>query len=152
MRKFLFAFLTLLGLVPAALAQQAVQQAPSHLDAATLQQSTSAAVSTAVTLTLPAVAGKYHQIQALNLQLASDTTGGACNAAWSTTNLGGLNGQIGIIAGVDAQATYPFYYPTGLLSNAPGTATTVVISTQCAHGAPIIEVMYSAVAGVAGSQ
>lgn len=152
MRKYLLAFLTLLGLAPVAFAQQAVQQQPSHLDAATLTQSTTAAVSTAVTVTLPAVAGKYHQITALNLELASDATGAACNAAWSTTNLGGLNGQIGIIAGVDAVALFPFYYPTGLLSNAPGTATTVVISTQCVHGAPIINVAYSAVAGVSGNQ
>lgn len=154
MRKLLLALLSVLGLTQAVYAQQATQQAPSHLDAAILTQSTTAAVSTAVTLTLPAVAGKFHQLWALNVEVASDATGGACNSAWSTTNLGGLNGQIGVASGAANAAAFPFYFPTGLLSNASGTATTIVISgtASCAHGAPIINAVYSAVAGVAGNQ
>ena len=153
MRKYLLAFLTLLGLAPAAFAQQAVQQQPSHLDAATLTQSTTAAVTTAVTLTLPAVAGKYHQISNLTLELCQDTTGStSLQIAWTTSNLGGLNGQVGQAASAGGCTQFPFVFPLGLLSNAPGTATTISIAAPGAHAAPIINAYYSLAAGVAGNQ
>lgn len=153
MRKFLFALLALLGLTQAVYAQQAAQQQPSHLDAAVLTGSTTAAVSTAVTLTLPAVAGKYHQITRIDLFSCQDSTGAANPTAnWTTSNLGGLNGQVGAASAAGGCWWLPLVFPSGLLSSAPGTATTISLPVSGAHSAPIIDVYYSAVAGVAGNQ
>ena len=153
MRKYLLALLTLLGMAPIAYAQQAVQQQPSHLDAATVTQSTTAAVNTAATLTLPAVAGKYHQISLISLMLCQDTTAStSLQLAVTSSNLGGWNTQIGQASAAGSCSQFTYQFPLGLMSSATGTATTIVIPQPGAHGAPIINAFYSVVAGVPGNQ
>lgn len=144
-KKLLLGLIGLLGLVGAAQAQQAqpVQQVPSHLDAATLVGSTSAAVNTAVTLTLAAIAGSYHYLSNLTLTLCQDTTGStSLQLAVTSTNLGGFNTQIGQASAAGGCSSFPFQFPTLLKSSAPGTASTIVIPQPGAHGAGIINAFY----------
>lgn len=131
-RTLLFGLLGLLGLVTtsAVQAQQLTQQSGTHLDAATTVAAATAAVNTALTLTLSAVAGQYHYITNISVGLCNNSTGTASPiVAVSSTNLGGWLSQIGIGTGIGNCQYKDFVYgPGGLKSNAAGVATTIVVA------------------------
>ena len=146
-RKISASLLALLGFgIAGAQAQNAptfVQQSGSHLDAAILSQASTAAVNTALTVTLPAVSGQYHYITALTLGLCQDTTASTTlQIAVTTTNLNGWLTQIGQPSSAGRCDYFPYTYPNGLKSSAPGTATVITVAQPGAHGAPIVNVNY----------
>lgn len=144
LRNILGSLLALLGLgIAGANAQTAVQQSPSHLDAAVLTVASTAAVNTALTVTLPAVSGQYHYVTSVDLRLCEDTTAStSLQVAVTTTNLNGWLTQIGQASSAGACADFPATYPNALKSAAPGTNTVFTIGAPGAHGAAIINVNY----------
>lgn len=149
-KQLLLSVLALLGILVGATQAQAqvsdgqrVQQSPIHLDAATALVGTSAAVNTAVTLTLAAVSGQYHYIQNLTITLCQDTTAStSLQIAVSSTNVGGFTTQVGQASAAGSCSPFPFVFPTGLKSTAPGTVTTIVVAAPGAHGAAIINAAF----------
>lgn len=143
-KKLALAAAALLGIgVGAVQAQTLTQQSPTHLDAAVLTVASTAAVNTALTLTLPAVSGQYHYITSIDLRLCQDTTAStSLQLAVTSTNLNGWLTQIGQASAAGSCSDFPSVYPNGLKSAAPGTATVVTIAQPGTHGAAIGNINY----------
>lgn len=145
MKRILFGVLGLLGLVTsAAQAQQAIQASPTHLDAAALIAAATAAVNTALTVTLPAPASGLSQyITNININLCQDTTAStSLQLAVTSANLGGWLTQIGQASSAGACSQFNFPYPNGLKAAVPGTAVTLTIAQPGTHGAAAGTVAY----------
>ncbi len=142
LRKFAYSILAFLGLgMGAAQAQTAVQAVPQHLDAAQVVQSSTAAVNTALTVTVPGIAGQFFYVTNLTLQLCQDTTAStSLQLAVTTTNLNGWLTQIGQPSSAGRCDQFPFVYPNGLKSAAAGTATVVTVGQPGTHGAAIVSI------------
>lgn len=131
-RKIQLALLGLLGFIGVAQAQVPVQYSAQHLDAATGVAAATSAVNAALTLTIPAVAGQYAYVTSLTVGFCNDSTGGSePNQALTSTNLGGLQIQYGVVTTANAcMNAVNYVFPNGLKSAASGTATTIIMQAS----------------------
>lgn len=130
MRRFLLSILALAALTVGASAQVAVQQSPTHLDAATAICTPSAAlaVNQQETVTCTPPAGQFVYITSVAFDVCTNGTGSAANqVTWTTTNLTGaptFGFSVAATASICQHWSIPL--PTPLKSTAAGTAVTFV--------------------------
>lgn len=112
-------------------------------NAVTQFQSGVSAVNTALTLTLPAVAGQFHYITLI--EMTHSCTAGVAGSAIltiSTTNLGGISWINGNLCNAGQEHIQPFNYNPPLKSAVAGTATTITFPATGVSSQSAMNVYY----------
>lgn len=125
-----------------------VQQSPTMLNACTPVNAT-AAVNTAVTVTIAAPpAGQYIYVCGIDLSISFDGTGAVVgtNVSFTSTNIGPAGNtwawKTSWAGTASTTIVQPFTFTLPIRANAPGTAVTVVSPAGNTHGAYSTTVYY----------
>jgi len=118
-------------------AQVAVQQSPTHTDAATIVCGVSAAlaVNQQETVTCTPPGGQFVYITSISFDVCTNATGTAVNqGVWTTTNITGApTFGFSIAAAAELCQHWSIPLPTPLKSTAAGTAVTFVSNAAAAN-------------------
>ena len=113
--------------------------------AADLLQQANPAANTGATITLPAVAGKYHYITAIRIaRTATAALAGSAQLQITTTNLNGLTLEVGnaMVAGGTQNDLTTDFAPNPIRSQVVNTATTIILPAPGAAVRWSVQVFY----------
>lgn len=143
MKRLIGLFLLALSFNPA-LAQAPVQQAPTHLDAATAVAFAGTAVNSQSTATITVPGGQYAYITAISFDVCTNGTGTAANqVTYTSTNIAGSPQWVFSIAATASICQHwQDIIPGGLKSAAAGTNVTIVSPTAATNNSYTIRAYY----------